>query len=71
MRDGPFYRVRRTGYEICFAPGAGEDLDEVCDVDMWVVRDPGVPSMVEVIDGLVATGEYETVLRNVGPEGDV
>ncbi|MFE6622985.1 hypothetical protein ACFZBP_40175 [Streptomyces sp. NPDC008086] len=34
--DGPFYRVRRDGYEICFVAGEGEDLDEVCDVDMWV-----------------------------------
>ncbi|MGK5642416.1 hypothetical protein ACSNOK_29500 [Streptomyces sp. URMC 126] len=39
--DGPFYRVKRDGYEICFVPGAGEDLDTVCNVDMWVVRDDG------------------------------
>ena len=26
MWDGPFYRVRRDGYEICFVPGVGEDL---------------------------------------------
>ncbi|MEW1779996.1 hypothetical protein [Streptomyces sp. NPDC086777] len=113
MWDGPFYRVRRDGYEICFVPGAGEDLDEVCNVDMWVirddgdrwsgtvftldemrrimdhhrqagepegdywwcwdgliVRDAGVASMVEVIDGLVATGEYESVLRHIGPADD-
>ncbi|WP_309484155.1 hypothetical protein [Streptomyces himalayensis] len=36
MWDGPFYRVKRDEYEICFVPGAGEDLDEVCNVDMWV-----------------------------------
>jgi hypothetical protein len=36
MWDGPFYRVQRDGYEICFVPGAGEDLDEVCNVDLWV-----------------------------------
>lgn len=36
MRDSPFCRVRRDGYEICFVVGVGEELDEVCDVDMWV-----------------------------------
>ncbi|MET7539568.1 hypothetical protein [Streptomyces sp. NPDC005507] len=41
MWDGPFYRVRREGYEICFVPGAGEDLAEVNDVDMWVILDDG------------------------------
>ncbi|MFD7066010.1 hypothetical protein ACFV97_02100 [Streptomyces sp. NPDC059913] len=112
MWDGPFYRFKRDGYEIVFVPSAGEDLDEVCDVDMWVVRDdgerwsgtvvtldqvrrlmdlhreagepegdywwywdglivrePGLASMAKVIDGLVATGDYETVLRHVGPAG--
>ncbi|MGW0967217.1 hypothetical protein [Streptomyces sp. NPDC002516] len=115
MWDGPFYRVRREGYEICFVPGAGEDLAEVDDVDMWVilddgdrwsgtvytldvvrrdmdrwrdtgecldgsyfwvwdgliVRDPGIPAMVRVIDHLVSTGEYRTTLRHVGPEEDL
>jgi hypothetical protein len=114
MWDGPFYRVRRDGYEICFVPGADEELDEVCNVDMWVtrddgerwsgtvftldevhrlmnhhrqtgepegdywwcwdgliVRDAGVSSIVKVIDGLVATGELETVLRHIGPAEDV
>ncbi|WP_246101685.1 hypothetical protein [Streptomyces cyaneus] len=108
--DGPFYRVRRDGYEICFVPSAGEDLDAVCDIDMWVtfadgqrwsgsvctldearrlmdrwqdtgenlggryfygwdnliVRDPGIPAMVHVIDHLVATGDYRSALRPLG-----
>lgn len=107
MWDGPFYRVRRETYEISFVPNAGEDLDHVCNVDMWVtfadgdrwsgtvftlsevqrlllrweetgealagryfavwdgliVRDEGIDAMVNVIDHLVAAGEYETVLR--------
>lgn len=29
MGDGPFYRVRRDGYGICFLPDADEPLDEV------------------------------------------
>lgn len=41
MWDGPFYRVGRDGHEICFVPGAGEDLDELCNVDVWVIRDDG------------------------------
>ncbi|MEV7419325.1 hypothetical protein [Streptomyces sp. NPDC089919] len=41
MWDGPFYRVRRDGYEICFVPDPEEDLDELCNVDMWVTRDDG------------------------------
>lgn len=38
--------------------------------DGLVVREAGVPSMVEVIDGLVVSGELETVLRHVGPATD-
>ncbi|MFJ2732476.1 MULTISPECIES: hypothetical protein [unclassified Streptomyces] len=107
MWDGPFYRVKHEGYEIRFVPGAGEGLDEVRDVDMWVifadgnrwsgtvmtldqvrrmmeswkgsgecldgsyfycwdgliVRDPGIPAMVRVIDYLVATGDYRDSCR--------
>jgi hypothetical protein len=114
MWDGPFYRVRRTGYEICFVPGAGEDLDEVCSVDMWLtftdgqrwsgsvitldetrrvmdrwrdtgecfdgryfygwdnllVRDPGISAMTEVIDRLVASGDYTSALRPIGVAED-
>ncbi|MFH0519154.1 hypothetical protein ACHBTE_18535 [Streptomyces sp. M41] len=110
MWDGPFYRVRRDAYEICFVPDAGEDPEDVCNVDMWVtftdgqrwtgtvftidearrlmdhhantgeclggryfycwdnliVRDPGIPAMVEVIDQLVTTGDYRSALRPVG-----
>ncbi|MGX1757914.1 hypothetical protein ACWIG5_13555 [Streptomyces lydicus] len=39
--------------------------------DGLIVRDAGLPSMVKVIDGLVAAGEHETVLRHVGPEEDI
>ncbi|MET7734470.1 hypothetical protein ABZT02_24310 [Streptomyces sp. NPDC005402] len=95
-------------------PDEGEDLDEVCNVDMWVtrddgdrwcgtvftldevhrlmdhhrqsgalegdywwcwdgliVRDAGLSSMVKVIDGLVAAGDLESVLRHIGPEKDL
>ncbi|MGW4445331.1 hypothetical protein [Streptomyces sp. NPDC004682] len=41
MWDGPFYRVRRDGYEICFVPDAGVPLDEIDDVDMWVIFEDG------------------------------
>ncbi|MFE5189586.1 hypothetical protein [Streptomyces sp. NPDC056628] len=41
MWDGPFYRVRGSGYEICFVPGAGEDPDEVCSVDVWLTFPDG------------------------------
>ncbi|WP_369172620.1 hypothetical protein AB5J49_33645 [Streptomyces sp. R28] len=110
MWDGPFYRVRRDGYEICFVVGVGVGLDEVTDTDMWVtfadgqrwtgtvftldearrlmdrskdtgerlggryfygwdnllVRDRGIPAMVQVIDELVATGDYRSALRPAG-----
>ncbi|MEY9994600.1 hypothetical protein ABIE67_006632 [Streptomyces sp. V4I8] len=93
-----------------FVPGAGEEPDEVCNVDMWVtfadgqrwsgtvstldearrlmdrwkgtgeclggryfygwddliVRDPGLPAMVRVIDDLVTTGDYRSALRPLG-----
>lgn len=42
MWDGPFYRVRRDEYEICFVPGEGEELAEVCNVDMWVIFADGI-----------------------------
>jgi len=35
--DGAFERVRRKDYEILSVPDAGEDLDQVCNVDMWVI----------------------------------
>ena len=41
MWDGPFYRVRRDTYEISFVPKASEDLDCVCNVDMWVTFTDG------------------------------
>ncbi|MEU6757155.1 hypothetical protein [Streptomyces sp. NPDC046685] len=46
--------------------GEPEGADWWC-WDGLIVRDAGVPSMVKVIDGLVATGEHETVLRYLGP----
>ncbi|MEU1079999.1 hypothetical protein ABZ368_07095 [Streptomyces sp. NPDC005908] len=110
--DGAFYRVRRNGYEICFVPDAGVPLDEIDDVDMWVifdsgerwsgtiytldnvrhtmdrwrqtgecldgryfhvwdgliVRDRGIPEMVDVVDDLVRSGDFRSVFRDVGPE---
>ncbi|KOV51612.1 hypothetical protein ADL00_40290 [Streptomyces sp. AS58] len=110
--DGAFYRVQRDGYEICFVPDAGVPLDEIDDVDMWVVfdhgerwsgtictldnvhrvmdrwrrtgeclggryfhvwdglivRDRGIPGMVDVVDDLVRSGDYRTVFRDIGPE---
>ncbi|MFD5521549.1 hypothetical protein [Streptomyces sp. NPDC127066] len=42
MWDGPFYRVQRDGYEICFVPNAGEALEDVCNVDMWVIFADGL-----------------------------
>ncbi|MCX4704438.1 hypothetical protein [Streptomyces sp. NBC_01373] len=39
--DGAFYRVQRDGYEICFVRDFGVALDEIDDVDMWVVFHDG------------------------------
>ncbi|MFD1275695.1 hypothetical protein ACFQ51_41085 [Streptomyces kaempferi] len=41
MWYGAFYRVRRDDYEICFVPDAGMPLDEIDDVDMWVIFNNG------------------------------
>ncbi|MEU3512948.1 hypothetical protein ABZ733_34860 [Streptomyces longwoodensis] len=41
MGDGPFHRLRRDGYEICFLPGADEPLDEVTSLDLWVTFPDG------------------------------
>ncbi|MFF5755157.1 hypothetical protein ACFY7A_06890 [Streptomyces longwoodensis] len=41
MGDGPFYRVRRDGYDICFLPDADEPLDEVTSLDLWVTFTDG------------------------------
>jgi hypothetical protein len=51
-----------------------DDGDRCCGTHYWwcwdglIVRDAGVPSMVEVVDGLVAAGRLETVLRHIGPK---
>ncbi|MEU6845601.1 hypothetical protein ABZ930_27375 [Streptomyces sp. NPDC046716] len=34
--DEPWYRVRMEGFEASFLPSDGEDLDEVCNVDVFV-----------------------------------
>ncbi|MER7585118.1 hypothetical protein [Kitasatospora sp. NPDC097691] len=34
--DGPWYRVCTDRFEASFLPGAGEDLDAVCNVDVEV-----------------------------------
>jgi hypothetical protein len=39
--DGAFYHVRTDRFEAFFLPGAGEDLDAVCnvDVEVWLAQD--------------------------------
>ncbi|MGA4540983.1 hypothetical protein ACPA54_13435 [Uniformispora flossi] len=72
--DGPFYLARRDGYEIgCLLDrwrGSGECLDggHFWVSDGLIVREPGLPAMVRVIDHLVETGEYTSVLQRLGPE---
>jgi hypothetical protein len=110
--DGAFYRAQRDGYEICFVPDAEVPLEEIDDVDMWVifdsgerwwgtictldrvrgamdrwrqtgeclggryfyvpdgliVRDRGLPGMVDAVDDLVRSGDFRGVFRDVGPE---
>ncbi|WAU86388.1 hypothetical protein O1Q96_24585 [Streptomyces sp. Qhu-G9] len=34
--DGPWYRVRAEVFEASFLPSSGEDLDLVCNVDVFV-----------------------------------
>jgi len=34
--DGPWYRVRTDRFEASFLPDVGEELDEVCNVDVEV-----------------------------------
>lgn len=111
--DGPFYRVRCDGFEVSFTPNAGESLDMVCNVDMWltladgsrwtgtvftlaeverlmrrwrdtgealggryfgcpdglIVRDAGVEAIVDVVEHLVAEGEYSSVFQPI-PDDD-
>ncbi|MEV7084036.1 hypothetical protein AB0N88_36705 [Streptomyces sp. NPDC093516] len=39
--DKPWYRVRMADFEASFLPSEGEDLDEVCDVDVFVTLKDG------------------------------
>ncbi|MEU3976724.1 MULTISPECIES: hypothetical protein [Streptomyces] len=34
--DEPWYRVRTENFQASFLPGSGEDLGEVCNVDVFV-----------------------------------
>ncbi|MFD8422683.1 hypothetical protein [Streptomyces sp. NPDC059466] len=36
--------------------------------DGLIVRDRGIPGMVDVVDNLVRIGDYRNVFRDVGPE---
>ncbi|WP_432099270.1 hypothetical protein [Streptomyces sp. WAC 04229] len=39
--DEPWYRVRMEDFEASFLPSDGEDLDEVCNVDVFVTLKGG------------------------------
>jgi hypothetical protein len=39
--DGPWYRVRAEVFEASFLPSEGEDLDAVCNVDVFVALKDG------------------------------
>ncbi|MFF4629672.1 hypothetical protein [Streptomyces griseorubiginosus] len=39
--DGPWYRVRADAFEASFLPSPDEDLDAVCNVDVFVDLDDG------------------------------
>ncbi|MGW0574350.1 hypothetical protein [Streptomyces tauricus] len=39
--DGPWYRVRAEVFEASFLPSPGEDLDLVCNVDVFVDLEDG------------------------------
>ncbi|MFD3665302.1 hypothetical protein ACFWVF_32695 [Streptomyces sp. NPDC058659] len=39
--DGPWYRVRADAFEASFLPSSGEDLDLVCNVDVFVDLEDG------------------------------
>ncbi|MFI1884394.1 hypothetical protein [Streptomyces jumonjinensis] len=39
--DEPWYRVRVEGFEASFLPSDGEDLGEVCNVDVFVTLKDG------------------------------
>ncbi|MGW7079885.1 hypothetical protein [Streptomyces sp. NPDC054866] len=39
--DEPWYRIRMDGFEASFLPSDGEDLDEVCNVDVVVALEDG------------------------------
>ncbi len=39
--DEPWYRVRLEGFEASFLPSDGEDLDEVCNIDVFVALEDG------------------------------
>ncbi|MFD5897737.1 hypothetical protein [Streptomyces sp. NPDC060366] len=39
--DEPWYQVRMEGFEASFLPSDGEDLDEVCNVDVFVTLRDG------------------------------
>lgn len=34
--DGPWYRVRTLGFEVSFLPNDGEDVETVCNIDVFV-----------------------------------
>jgi len=107
--DGPWYRVRAEAFEVSFLPDDGQDVETVCNVDVFVdlpdgsrwsatvftlaeverlmdlwattgealggryfwcsdgliVGEPGVSVMVEVLTGLLGSGDFRQVLRQI------
>ncbi|MFE5243888.1 MULTISPECIES: hypothetical protein [unclassified Streptomyces] len=39
--DEPWYRVRTGGFQASFLPSEGEDLAEICNVDVFVTLEDG------------------------------
>lgn len=64
--DGPWYRVRTEHFEAAFLPNAGEDLESVDNVDIFVDLNDGTRWSATVI----TLSEVETVMERWAATGE-
>ncbi len=64
--DGPFYRVRTEHFEAAFVPNAGEDLESVDNIDVFV----DLPDGSRWSATIITLAQVELVMKRWAASGE-